>query len=74
MPEITTTTGYEKRIAAELEARGDYWSRSRIQRVAMGLCKRQARMESTDWERIFAHSDPTPQQAIRNIENERLAA
>jgi hypothetical protein len=70
MPENMTTTGYEKRIAAELEARGDHWSRSKIQRVALGLCKRQARMTSTDWERIFCHSDPTPRDAIRNMERE----
>lgn len=64
----TTTTGYEKCITAELEARGDHWSRSKIQRQAMKLCKRQARMASLDWERIFMHSDPTPKQAIRNLE------
>lgn len=70
-----TTTGYEKRITAELEARGEHWSRSKIQRQAVKLCKRQARMEDTDWERIFTHSDPTPRQAIRNIEDaERSAA
>lgn len=68
MPKNCTTTGYEKRIAAELEARGECWSRSKIQRVALGLCKRQERMENTDWERIFTHADPTPKEAIRNIE------
>lgn len=72
-----TTTGYEKRITAELEARGERWSRSKIQRVALKLCKEQARMESLDWERIFTYSDPTPKQALRNIEDaerERKAA
>lgn len=71
---IYTTTGYEKRIAAELEARGEHWSRSKIQRQAVRLCKRQERMDCIDWERIFTHSDPTPKQAIRNIEAERNAA
>ena len=70
-----TTTGYEKRITAELETRGEHWSRSKIQRAALKLCKEQARMECLDWERIFTHSDPTPRKAIRNIEDaERKAA
>ena len=65
-----TTTGYEKRITAELETRGERWSRSKIQRAALKLCKEQERMESLDWERILTHSDPTPREAIRNIERE----
>ncbi|QDF19545.1 hypothetical protein PP353_gp35 [Arthrobacter phage Kumotta] len=65
-----TTTGYEKRIKAELDQRQEHWSKSKIQRAALKLCKEQARMESLDWERIFTHSDPTPKQAIRNIERE----
>ena len=72
-----TTTGYEKRITAELQDRGEHWSRSKIQRAALKLCKEQARMECVDWERIFMHSDPTPKLAIRNIEDaerERRAA
>lgn len=66
---IYTTTGYEKRITAELETRGEHWSRSKIQRQAMKLCKRQERMDCLDWERILTHSDPTPRDAIRNIED-----
>jgi len=74
VPENYTTTGYEKRIKAELEERGDSWPRSRIQRAALKLCKEQARMESVDWERIFTHSDPTPKLAIRNIERKERDA
>jgi hypothetical protein len=68
-----TTTGYEKRITAELEAQGKHWSRSKIQRTALKLCKEQERMGRDDWERIFMHSDPTPREAILNIERQAAA-
>lgn len=71
MPEIMTTTGYEKRIREYAEAHGHEIGRSKAQRLASRLCKRQARMTDLDLERILTHSDPTPKQAIRNIEKEK---
>lgn len=70
MSEFMTTTGYEKRIREYAEAHGHEIGRSQAQRLASRLCKRQARMTDLDLERILTHSDPTPKQAIRNIERE----
>ncbi|AJT42392.1 hypothetical protein [Psychromicrobium lacuslunae] len=71
MPENSlpaTATGYERRL---LEYAAEHFlvlGRSKARRLAIKLCKRQARMMDLDLERIFAHADPTPQQAFRNIE------
>lgn len=73
MPENMTTTGYEKRIREYAEAHGHEIGRSKAQRLASRLCKRQARMTDLDLERILTHSDPTPKQAIRNIEQVKAA-
>ncbi|WXW93174.1 hypothetical protein SEA_BRAYBEAST_38 [Arthrobacter phage BrayBeast] len=71
MPENMTTTGYEKRITEYAAAHGHEIGRSKAQRLALKLCKRQARMTDLDLERIFVHSDPTPREAFRNIEREK---
>jgi hypothetical protein len=63
-----TTTGYEKRISEYAIEHGHQISRSKVQRLALRLAKRQARTWDEDLERIFTHADPTPKQAIRNIE------
>ncbi|MFH5879795.1 hypothetical protein [Arthrobacter sp. NA-172] len=68
MPENMTTTGYEKRILEYAEVHGHEVGRSKAQRLASKLCKRQARMTDLDLERILTHSDPTPRQAFRNME------
>ena len=73
MPENMSTTGYEKCITAYAAEHGHEISRSKAQRMAHQLCKRQARMLNEDLERIFMHSDPTPKLAIRNIEREAAA-
>ena len=67
---IYTATGYEKRITEYASTHGHELSRSKAQRLAMKLCKRQARMTDLDLERILTHSDPTPKEAFRNIERE----
>ena len=69
--DLITTTGYEKRIAEYATEHGHDISRSKVQRLANKLAKRQARMSDLDLERIFTHADPTPKQAIRNIDNSR---
>ena len=68
---FVTTTGYEKRITEYAAEHGHEISRSKVQRLANKLAKRQARMSDLDLERIFTHADPTPKQAIRNIDNSR---
>lgn len=73
MPENMSTTGYEKRITTYAAEHGHQISRSKAQRMAHQLCKRQARMTDLDLERILTHSDPTPREAIRNIEREAAA-
>lgn len=73
MPEIMSTTGYEKRITEYAAANGHEIGRSKAQRLALKLCKRQARMTDLELERILTHSDPTPKQAFRNIERQATA-
>ena len=73
MPENMSTTGYEKRITEYAASHGHEIGRSKAQRLALKLCKRQARMTDLDLERILTHSDPTPKQAIRNIERSAVA-
>jgi hypothetical protein len=74
MSEISAT-GYRDRILSYAADNGHEIGTSKAMRLAVKLCKRQARMTDTDLERIFTHSDPTPRQAIRNIEDaERKAA
>ena len=63
-----TLTGYEARIRNYTAEHAITVSRSKIQRLALKLHKRQARMWDEDLERIFMHADPTPAEAIRNIE------
>lgn len=70
MPEIITTTGYEKRIREYADTHGHDIGKGKVQRLALRLCKRQARMTDLDLERILTHSDPTPRDAIRNIERQ----
>lgn len=62
-----TTTGYEKRIHEYAAENLIPISKGKAQRLALRLCKRQARMWDEDLERIFMHSDPTPRDAIRNV-------
>lgn len=71
---MPSQTAYEKRITEYAQQNLIRISRSKAQRLAMKLHKRQARMWDEDLERIFMHSDPTPKQAIRNIEREAVAA
>jgi hypothetical protein len=73
MPENISTTGYEKRIREYADTHGHDIGRSKVQRLALRLCKRQARMTDLDLERIFVHSDPTPKEAFRNIERQAAA-
>ena len=65
---MPTLTGYEARIRNYTTEHAITVSRSKIQRLALKLYKRQARMWDEDLERIFMHADPTPAEAIRNIE------
>lgn len=63
-----TLTGYRRRITEYVEAHSINKTGSAISRMALKLHKRRARMRDTDLERIFMHADPTPEQAIKNLE------
>lgn len=70
-----TATGYRDRILTYAAENGHDVGTSKAMRLAVKLCKRQAKMTDLELERILTHSDPTPKQAIRNIEDaERNAA
>jgi len=72
-----TATGYRDRILGYAADNGHEIGTSKAMRLAVKLCKRQVRMTDLELERILTHSDPTPKQAFRNIEDaerERHAA
>lgn len=78
---MPTLTAYENRVLASREhviaTRPDLPvpGKRNAKTIARMLFERQARMSNEDIERIFTHSDPTPKQAFRNIEDaERKAA
>lgn len=68
-----TITGYENRIHGYAALHMIPVSRRMTKRLAYELHKRGARMRDTDLERVFMHADPTPREAIRNIEREAAA-
>lgn len=67
MPEFNLT-GYENRIKSFTAERSIPIGKGQIKTLAFSLCKRQARMTDLDLERILTHSDPTPKQAFKNME------
>jgi hypothetical protein len=69
-----TITGYENRIREFTADRFIPISDGKVKTLAHRLAKRQARMLDEDLERIFTHADPTPVEAIRNIERESVGA
>lgn len=69
-----TLTGYKRRIRNYATEHHYEVSDSKISRLALKLAKRQARMLDEDLERILMHADPTPAEAIRNIEREGVRA
>lgn len=68
---MPTLTAYENRVLAYRDANFPHIGKRTAKTIARMLCERQARMTDLDLERILTHSDPTPRDAIRNIERER---
>jgi len=66
MPE-TTLTGWKHRIADYAEANGIPLGSSKVQRLAIRINKRFERYNDCDLGRILQHSDPTADQAVRNV-------
>jgi ABC-type multidrug transport system fused ATPase/permease subunit len=66
-----TATGYEKRIAQWHAEHGLTISKGKTQRLALRLAKRQAPLIE-DFDEAMRNlgiiSDPTPREAIRNLE------
>lgn len=72
---MPTLTAYENRVLAYRDEKFPHIGKRTAKTIARMLCERQARMTDLDLERILTHSDPTPKQAFRNIEDaERNAA
>lgn len=78
---MPTLTAYENRVLASrdhvIATRPDLPvpGKRNAKTIARMLFERQARMTDLEVERILTHSDPTPRDAIRNIEDaERKAA
>lgn len=71
---MPTLTAYENRVLAYRGANYPQIGKRAAKTIARMLCERQARMLDTDLERIFSHSDPTPREAIKNIEREKTAS
>jgi hypothetical protein len=73
---MPTLTAYENRVLASREhviaTRPDLPipGKRNAKTIARMLFERQARMTDLEVERILTHSDPTPRDAIRNIERQ----
>ena len=73
---MPTLTAYENLVLASREhviaTRPDLPipGKRNAKTIARMLFERQARMTDLEVERILTHSDPTPRDAIRNIERE----
>lgn len=66
---MPTLTAYENRVLAYRNEKFPHIGKRTAKTIARMLCERQARMTDLDLERILTHSDPTPKQAFRNIED-----
>lgn len=67
---MPTLTSYKNRIRDYAAENGHTVSERGIKTMARKLHQRQSRMQDEDMECIFSHSDPTPRDAIRNIERQ----
>lgn len=68
MPEnIPTRTANEKLIREYAEANGHEVSKGKTQRLALKWHKRQQLISSDELRRLFDHSDPTAEMAVRNV-------
>lgn len=65
---MPTLTGYENRVLAFRDERYPHIGKRTAKTIARMLFERQARMTDLDLEKFFMHADPTPRDAIRNIE------
>jgi hypothetical protein len=76
---MPTLTAYENLVLASREhviaTRPDLPipGKRNAKTIARMLFERQARMTDLEVERILTHSDPTPRDAIRNIERSTAA-
>lgn len=70
---MPTLTAYENRVLEYRDAEHPSTGKRIAKTIARMLFERQARMSNEDLERIFMHADPTPKEAIRNIEREEVA-
>ena len=65
---MPTLTAYENRVLAFRDERFPHAGKRTAKTIARMLYERQARMTDLDLEKFFMHADPTPRQAIRNME------
>lgn len=65
---MSSLTGYENKIRSWTFDHGVECSKRKSKTLARMLFERQARMSDETLERLFMHSDPTPRDAIRNVE------
>ncbi|GAA1363059.1 hypothetical protein GCM10009596_23560 [Arthrobacter rhombi] len=72
MPTITLT-GYERRITEFTAERQIPMSRSKTQRLALKLHKRQARMLDEDLTRYITYSDPVGESVATNVDAGRTS-
>lgn len=67
---MPTLTEYENRVLAYRNDNYPNLGKRAAKTIAKMLHSRQARMNDLDLERIIMYSDPTPRDAIRNIERQ----
>lgn len=65
---MPTLTAYENRVLEFRDANYPAAGKRTAKTIARMLFERQERMTDLDLEKFFMHTDPTPRDAIRNIE------
>lgn len=63
----TNLIGWERRVKACVAENDLGYGKSKIQRIALKLHKRKARIDNDELRRILQHADPTADAAVRNV-------
>lgn len=68
---MLTLTGWERRIQAHLDDTHEYRSRGQVQRLAIKIAKRAARMQEVDPDdlirSVLTYKDPTGDEACKRV-------
>lgn len=68
---MLTLTGWERAIAAHPDPEAQRLSKGQVQRLALKIAKRAAKMQDVDSDdlirSVLTYTDPTGDEAVRNV-------